>query len=66
MIVLKDVVVNVLYGVCGVNGVVLIIIKRGKIGKVIIIVDVKWGFNSCGVFEYDVMRDFVIYYIIYW
>lgn len=42
--VLKDVLVVVVYGVCVVNGVVIIIIKKGKIGKFVINFSVKVGF----------------------
>lgn len=34
IIVLKDVLVMVIYGFCGVNGVIIIMIKKGKVGKV--------------------------------
>ena len=57
---------NALYGARGANGVVLITTKRGKIGKDTITVDAKWGSNSRGVPEYDVMRDHATYYTTYW
>lgn len=65
MTVLKDA-ANALYGARGANGVVLITTKRGKIGKATITVDAKWGSNSRGVPEYDVMRDPATYYTTYW
>ena len=66
MTVLKDAAANALYGARGANGVVLITTKRGKIGKATITVDAKWGSNSRGVPEYDVMRDPATYYTTYW
>lgn len=41
VIVLKDVVVIVIYGLCVVNGVIVIIIKKGKEGKMSINLDIK-------------------------
>lgn len=66
MTVLKDAAANALYGARGANGVVLITTKRGKTGKASITVDAKWGSNSRGVPEYDVMRDPAMYYMTYW
>lgn len=53
--VFKDVVVIVVYGFCGVNGVIIVIIKFGKGGKGIFdfnvnygVIDVVCGFNEIG------------------
>ena len=66
MTVLKDAAANALYGARGANGVILITTKKGKVGKATITVDAKWGSNSRGVPEYDVMRDPATYYTTYW
>ena len=66
MAVLKDAAANALYGARGANGVVLITTKKGKSGKATITVDAKWGSNSRGVPEYDVMRNPATYYATYW
>lgn len=42
--ILKDVFVLVVYGVRGVNGVILIIIKKGQEGKLVINVCIEFGF----------------------
>lgn len=57
MFILKDVVFVVFYGLCVVNGVVMIIIKKGMVDKFKVIFDVCWGVNICGVLEYDIMKD---------
>lgn len=44
IIVIKDVVVVFLYGLCVVNGVIVIIIKRGVIGKIQFNFCSDWGF----------------------
>ncbi|MGG6495643.1 UNVERIFIED_CONTAM: hypothetical protein NY603_22235, partial [Bacteroidetes bacterium 56_B9] len=44
----------------------MITTKKGKVGKATITVDAKWGSNSRGVPEYDVMRDPATYYTTYW
>lgn len=44
MEVLKDVLVVVIYGICVFNGVILIIIKKGMVGKINISFNVFVGF----------------------
>lgn len=44
MIVIKDVVVVLFYGLCVVNGVIVIIMKKGVLGKLKFNVRVDWGF----------------------
>ena len=62
MTVLKDAASNALYGARGANGVILITTKRGQSGEAVINVDAKWGSNSRGVPQYDVMTDPNQYY----
>lgn len=58
MTVLKDAAANSLYGARGSNGVILIVTKRGtRSNKVGISVDAKWGVNSRGVPDYDMITD---------
>ncbi|MDD3789131.1 MAG: TonB-dependent receptor [Petrimonas sp.] len=55
--VLKDAASNALYGARGANGVILITTKSGKNKDASVNVDVKWGTNSRGTSNYDVLTD---------
>lgn len=60
--ILKDAASAALYGARGANGVVVITTKSAKVGKTNVAVDAKWGSNSRGVPEYDVITDAGEYY----
>ena len=62
MTVLKDAAANAIYGARGANGVVLITTKKATTKDAVITVDAKWGTNSRGVPNYDVMKDPAMYY----
>ena len=62
MSVLKDAAASALYGARGANGVILITTKKGRQGSTSITVDAKWGSNSRGVPNYDVITDPGQYY----
>ncbi|HNX89704.1 MAG TPA: SusC/RagA family TonB-linked outer membrane protein, partial [Paludibacteraceae bacterium] len=62
MTVLKDAAANAIYGARGANGVVLITTKKATTRDAVITVDAKWGTNSRGVPNYDVMKDPAMYY----
>lgn len=57
MTVLKDAASNALYGARGANGVILITTKKGRLGEAVVNMDARWGVNSRGVPEYDIMRS---------
>ena len=57
MTVLKDAAAAAVYGARGANGVVLITTKKGKLGEAQINFEARWGQNSRGVQNYDVMED---------
>ena len=57
MTVLKDAAAAALYGARGANGVILITTKRGNSGKPRVTVDARWGSNSRGVPNYDVIKS---------
>lgn len=57
MTVLKDAAAAALYGARGANGVVLITTKKGKSGEAKINLEARWGVNSRGVENYDVMTN---------
>ena len=62
MSVLKDAAASALYGARGANGVVIITTKKGRQGSTSITVDAKWGSNSRGVPNYDLITDPGQYY----
>ena len=66
MTVLKDAASNALYGARGANGVIIITTKKGTSGKATVTVDAKWGSNSRGVQDYDVIKNPAQYYEIYY
>lgn len=55
--ILKDAASTSLYGARGANGIVMITTKKGSIGKPVINVNAKWGQNSKGVPNYDVISN---------
>lgn len=60
--VLKDAAASAIYGARGANGVVLITTKRGKSRDATVNFDAKWGTNSRGVPNYDVISNPGQYY----
>ncbi|MBQ8441907.1 MAG: TonB-dependent receptor [Bacteroides sp.] len=55
--VLKDAASTALYGARGANGIIMITTKKGKMGKATVNFDAKWGANSRGVKNYDVLTS---------
>lgn len=64
--VLKDAASAALYGARGAAGVIIVTTKKGKAQNAVISVDMKWGSNSRGVQDYDVIRDPGQYYEAYY
>ncbi|MGN0309884.1 MAG: SusC/RagA family TonB-linked outer membrane protein [Bacteroides sp.] len=64
--VLKDAASNALYGARGANGVIIITTKKGQQGKGTVTVDAKWGANSRGERDYDVISNPAQYYELYY
>lgn len=62
MTVLKDAASTALYGARGANGVVLITTKRGASGDAKITFDARWGGNSRGIPNYNVLKNTNQYY----
>lgn len=62
MTVLKDAASSALYGARGANGVIIITTKKGKDGRVQVVLDAKWGVNSKATQDYDVIKDPAQYY----
>ncbi|MEG2061739.1 MAG: TonB-dependent receptor, partial [Alistipes sp.] len=60
--VLKDAAASAIYGARGANGVVLVTTKKGKSMDAKVTFDAKWGTNSRGVPNYDVLTDPGEYY----
>lgn len=56
MTVLKDAASNALYGARGANGVIMVTTKRGVSGEAKVTVDTKWGVNSNGLKNYEVLN----------
>ncbi|MDE6556011.1 MAG: TonB-dependent receptor [Duncaniella sp.] len=65
MTVLKDAASNALYGARGANGVILITTKKGKGNNATVTLDAKWGANSRGTRDYDVVSNPGKYYSLY-
>lgn len=61
MSVLKDAASSAIYGARGANGVVLITTKKGQGNHANINIDARWGVNSRGVPNYEVMSDPAMY-----
>lgn len=64
--VLKDAASNALYGARGANGVIMITTKSAKRGKTSITVDARWGVNTNGRTEYDIIDNPGEYYEAYY
>ena len=62
MTVLKDAAAAALYGARGANGVIMITTKKGKRGDAKVTVEGRWGANSRGVKNYDVIKNTAQYY----
>ena len=60
--VLKDAAANSMYGARGANGVIMITTKNSKVGKAKVNFEARWGFNSRGVKNYDIISDAGEYY----
>ena len=57
MSILKDAASAALYGSRAANGVVMITTKKGMVDKSKVTLDARWGVNTRGVPEYDIMKD---------
>ena len=66
MTILKDAAANSLYGSRAANGVIVITTKKGKAGKPIVSLDMKWGINSRGIPSYDMIKNPGKYYEAAW
>ena len=66
LVVLKDAAASAIYGARGANGVILITTKTGSSKEAKITFDAKWGTNSRGVPNYEVMTDPAMYYETYY
>lgn len=64
--VLKDAASAALYGARGAAGVIIVTTKKGKTNSAIVNADVRWGVNTRGVQDYDVIRDAGQYYEAYY
>ena len=62
MTVLKDAAAAALYGARGANGVIMITTKKGKRGEAKVSVEGRWGSNSRGVKNYNVLKNTAQYY----
>ncbi len=62
MTVLKDAASNALYGARGANGVIMITTKKAKTQDAVVNLDMKLGWNSKALREYDYVRDPGLYY----
>lgn len=64
--VLKDAASSALYGARGANGVIIITTKSGRVGQLQVEFDARYGINSRGVAEYDIIKDPGVYYQQVW
>ena len=55
--VLKDAASTALYGARGANGIIMITTKSGKSAKAVVNVDARYGVNSRGIENYEVLTD---------
>ena len=55
--VLKDAASTALYGARGANGIIMVTTKTGKSSKAVVNVDARYGVNSRGIKNYDVLTD---------
>ena len=66
MTVLKDAASTSLYGARAANGVIMITTKKGSSEKTKITLNARFGVNTRGVSEYDIMKDPGEYMVTYW
>ncbi|MDE7410921.1 MAG: SusC/RagA family TonB-linked outer membrane protein, partial [Paramuribaculum sp.] len=66
MTMLKDAASTALYGARGANGVILINTKRAKGSSGAVTLDAKWGWNTRGVQDYQLISDPRLYYETYY
>ena len=66
MSILKDAASAALYGSRAANGVVMITTKKGMVDKSKVTLDARWGVNTRGVPEYDIMKDQREYVLTAW
>lgn len=66
MTVLKDAASTALYGSRAANGVIIITTKKGSDLKSTVKVEARYGVNSRGVSEYDIMKSPEDYVLTYW
>jgi TonB-linked SusC/RagA family outer membrane protein len=64
--VLKDAASAALYGARGATGVIIVTTKKGNTQNAVVNVDMKWGVNTRGVQDYDVITDPGQYYEAYY
>ena len=55
--VLKDAASTALYGARGANGIIMVTTKTGKSSKAVVNIDARYGVNSRGIKNYDVLTD---------
>ena len=66
MTVLKDAASTSLYGARAANGVIMITTKKGNSAKAKVTFDARYGVNTRGISEYDIMKDPGMYMTTYW
>ena len=64
--ILKDAAATAIYGSRAANGVVMITTKKGMVDKSKVTLDARWGVNTRGVPEYDIMKDQREYVLTAW
>jgi TonB-linked SusC/RagA family outer membrane protein len=64
--ILKDAVSSALYGARGAAGVIIVTTKKGNSQTATVSADVKWGVNTRGIQDYDVITDPAQYYEAYY
>ena len=64
--ILKDAASAAIYGSRAANGVVMITTKKGMVDKSKVTLDARWGVNTRGVPEYDIMKDQREYVLTAW
>ena len=60
--ILKDAAANSMYGARGANGVIMVTTKGSKTGRAKVNFEARWGFNTRGVKNYDIISDAGEYY----
>jgi TonB-linked SusC/RagA family outer membrane protein len=64
--VLRDAASAALYGARGAAGVIIVTTKKGNTQNAVVSADFKWGVNTRGIQDYDVIRDPAQYYEAYY